>query len=241
MTAPGPAPNANNRIEQEIARIWQVLNEQARKTLYSAAISGGKLTVQDGAEFSVLHDIGGGWLLHVGKGTLGKYFLTIRRDDGTVAFEIGTTGSGFQYWAGWDRAGHIVVGDDAVSGSGLARPWLPQATIPVLSTSIPTTSSATYIATTSTAQMPKQQPYAELEALLLSTGGGVGNARFTMNGSQVGTVMPIASGAFAWQTIQTLPLPGDYDGRVTIDLQVQRTNASGAVGGVFRCTQRQSP
>ena len=192
-------------------------------------------------EFQVLHASLGHWLFKVGLGAQNKYFLSIRRDDGTVAFEIGTTGAGDQFWAGWDRAANIVLSDDATAGQGLARPWLPHPTINVLSTEIPTTSSASYIATQSTGQVITQQPYVELEALVLSTGTGVGNARFTCNGSPIGSVIPISSGLFAWQTIQTVALPGNYNDRVRLELEVQRTNGAGAVGGVFRCSMRQTP
>jgi hypothetical protein len=192
-------------------------------------------------EFQVLHANLGTWLLKVGLGAGGKYFFSLRRDDGTAAIELGTTGSGDQFWAGWDRAANVVLSDDAAAGQGLARPWLPHPVINVLSTEIPTTSSATYIAMQSSGQVIKQQPYAELEALVLSTGGGIGNARFTCNGSPIGSVMPVTSGLFAWQAIQTVALPGNYNDRVRLELEVQRTNGAGAVGGVFRCSMRQTP
>lgn len=192
-------------------------------------------------EFEVLHASLGTWLLKIGKGAQDKYYLSIRRDNGTALFEIGTTDAGNQFGGWWDRNGHLVMSDDATSGQGIARPWLPHGTVNVLSTAIPTHGTGTYISTQSTGSVITQQPYVELEALLLSTGGGIGDARFIINGSAAGSVMTINSGDFGWQAIQTIALPGSYNDRVTIELQTRRTNGVGAVGGVFRCTQRQSP
>lgn len=192
-------------------------------------------------EFEVLHATLGTWLLKLGKGGNGKYFFSLRRDNGSAAIELGTHSSGNQFWAGWDNSANIVVSEDAASGQGLGRPWLPHATINVLSTSIPTHSVGSWISTQSTGQVQKQQPYVELEALLLSTGGGIGDARFIINGSPAGSAMSITAGMFTWQVIQTVALPGNFSDRVTIELQAQRTNGVGAVGGVFRCSQRQSP
>lgn len=225
--------NLPSSILDQIREIKRQLAEiRKNKGLSSSAFRG---------EFQVLHASLGHWLLKVGLGAQNKYFLSIRRDDGTVAIEIGTTAGGDQFWAGWDRAQNIVLSDDATAGQGLARPWLAPPVVPVLSTAIPTTNSASYISLQSTGQVIKQQPYVELEVLVLSTGGGIGNVRFTCNGSPIGTVIPVTSGLFAWQTIQTEALPGNYNDRVRLELQAQRTNGAGAVGGVFRCSMRQTP
>jgi hypothetical protein len=57
----------------------------------------------------------------------------------------------------------------------------------------------------------------------------------------VGTVMAMGANQFAWQTAQDIALPGAIDATERVELQVQRTNASGTIGGVFIWTQRQSP
>jgi hypothetical protein len=224
-----------NRPTNLLDRIKRV--EAELKRLVSA---NGLASARFRGEFEVLHATAGTWILKIGRGAQNKYFLSIRRDDGSVAFEIGTTQAGPQFWALWDRANHIVAADDADSGQGLARPWLMEPTINVLSTAIPTHGVNSWLSTQSTGQVIKQQPKMELEALLLSTGGGIGDARFIANGTPVGNPMSITSGLFAWQTIQTIALPGNYDDRVTVELQTQRTNGAGAVGGVFRCSQRQT-
>lgn len=53
MTAPGPAPRPNDRIEQRIARLEHRVEEVARKTLYSAVVSSGGLLVHDGGTITI--------------------------------------------------------------------------------------------------------------------------------------------------------------------------------------------
>lgn len=224
----------------EIRAIKQQLAELSSRSLANAVISQGNLTV-DGGEFTIRHPTGG-WLVHVGLGQNGKFFFTLRRDDGTAAIELGTTGGGQQFLGVWDRTGHIVMSDDATSGTGLARPWIPLSVgVPVLAQSVPMHSSASYVATWSAGYPTKQQPYMSLSALLRSESGATGNARYTVNGVQVGTVMPIAANSFGWQGQQLMTIPGDIDAEIQVELQVQRTNAVGTVGGVFQGYQRQSP
>lgn len=212
--------------------------ELENRSLANAVISQGDLTV-DGGEFTIRHPTGG-WLAHFGVGSQGKYFFTLRRDDGTPAIELGTVDAGHQFVSLWDRSGNVVVADDANSGTGLARPWIPLPGIPVATASMPSTTSGTYTAVWSTGFPTKQQPFVSLSALLLSNSAATGNARFTLNGNPVGSVMPIAANAFGWQTAQMIPLPGKVDDLMQIELQLQRTNAVGSVAGVFMGYQRQS-
>lgn len=227
-------------IAARLAELQRQIEELSRRTLNQATIDSGGLSIINGGELTVLHP-SGDWLLKVAKGVQGKYYLSIHRDDGTVALEIGTTTGGKQYWALYDRSGNIVASDDALSANGLARPWLMMPTVNVVSTAIPTVPSSTYIAVQSTGMILKQQPYADVQALVLSTGGAVGEARFTVNGVAAGDVMPITAGLYQWQPIQTLALPGSYNNYVRVELEVQVTNATGSIGGVLVATQRQSP
>lgn len=86
--------------------------------------NGGDLEVTDGGEFRVMHPSGSA-LVAVFQHASGKYQISIRRDDSTAAFQIRTHSNGEQFWALWDRESRILVSDDAESGKGLARPWLP--------------------------------------------------------------------------------------------------------------------
>lgn len=223
---------------------FQEIKEQARKTLYSAVISAGGLLIKDGGEFRVVteDDVNMFYLGPMISGSTPFRGFVMRRETGSqmLANGIGDNDPAKVFLAWRDRTGNVVISDDATSGAGLTRPWLVMPSVPVLSSSIPVTSGGTWISVYSTGWIIKQQPSAEAQALLYSTGGGVGEARFTVNGSPVGSVIPIASGAFSWSSIQSFALPGNYNGYVRVELQVQRTNGAGSVGGVLIATQRQA-
>jgi hypothetical protein len=62
--------------------------------------------------------------------------LFIRREDGSAALSVfASAGSGArQFLALWDTSGTIIVSDDAISGVGLARPYLPVTLSPAIGT-----------------------------------------------------------------------------------------------------------
>lgn len=243
MTAPGPPPQPNDRLEHEIKSLWSTVRELARKTLYRAVISAGGLLIRDGGEFEVQTE-NGTPMFFLGKlnaGGTDYRGIRLKRENGTDMFYNGLVASDANkvYFAWLDRDGNVIVSDDAVTGEGLARPWLSMPTVPVLASMIPRTTSATYASVYSTGWVIKQQPSCDVHALLYSTGGATGNARYTCNGVQVGNVEPIAAGMFGWTAIQVFDFPGSYNDYVRVELQVQRTNAVGDLGGVLVATQRQ--
>lgn len=241
----GVAPTVPASIEAMFRQVWDRMSESDRKTLYSASISQGGLTVQDGGALRLrLPD--GVDVFYVGPLTFGAppvvyNGIIMRRPDGSPIFYTFPVNGDVNAiaWRLLDQDGREIVSSDALTG-GLARPWIPLSGFPVLASYIPSTANAGYVATWSTGTVVKMQPYIEVSALIRSDSGGIGNARFTINGSAAGSTMPIASGAFAWQSTQVLALPGDLYDYVTVELEVQRTNAVGSVGGVFRGTQRQT-
>lgn len=101
---------------------------------------GGDIRILDGGELHVIHPDGNP-LLHVRKsfGT-GAYEIAIRREANEPAFAIQTQPDGTQYWSLWDRSGRLIVSDDANSGHGLARPWLP---VPLAMKFVPDTAQGT--------------------------------------------------------------------------------------------------
>lgn len=239
----GVVPSSNGQLGDILRQIYNRLSEAERKTLYSAVISSGGLTIQDGGAFrSVLPN--GVITFYVGPlifGGVNYNGIIMRRADGTplfYTFPINDDPDTIA-WRFLDHLGNELIASDAATG-GLARPWIPLTGVPVLSSAIPMTSSASYVSTWSTGSAPKQQPYAELQALIRSESGGVGTARFTINGTPVGATMPIAPNDFAWQAIQTLALPGEFFDYVVVELEVLRSNGVGTVGGVMRGSQCQT-
>lgn len=244
MTLPGPPPRPNENVEQQIARLWEALRELSRKTLHSASIASGGLLVKDGGEVKVEVD-DGVYMFYLGplvSGGVPLRGIVLARENGQQMFANGVSGGDPNkvFFAWKDNAQNILFSDDAASGAGISRPWLSMPTVPVLSSSVPVTQSGTFVSTHSTGYVLKLQPNIELQALLLSTGTGVGEARFTLNGTQIGSTIAISSGDFNWTSPINLVSPVAFNSYQRIELQVRRTNAAGSVGGVLVATQRQT-
>ncbi|GGM76853.1 hypothetical protein GCM10012275_54400 [Longimycelium tulufanense] len=125
----GQVNQPTNTLDR-IKRLERELNEVRKAIgLSSATISRGGLTVQDGAFFQVLHPTGHTLLL-VSQSPGGQYFIQTRRDNGTVAHELGEAQGGLQFWSYRDNNGAIIVSDDAETGWGLATPHLTGALYP---------------------------------------------------------------------------------------------------------------
>lgn len=244
MTLPGPVPQPNERLEQRIAQLERMVAEMQRKTLHSAVISGGGVTITDNGVLSV-ETADGVLMLFLGPlaaGLVQYRGLLINREDGSRMFEMGAVLSDPDkiYFAWKDRGNNIVLSDDGIAGTGLARPWIPIPTAPIHASMIPMTSSATYVPTYGTALALQQHPCLRLQALYRSTGGATGNMRFTLNGSPIGTVVPIGAGDYQYSTAQNVVLPTAYNDNIRIEVEVQVTNAVGTVGAVLWAAGRQS-
>ncbi|MGW5647511.1 hypothetical protein [Saccharopolyspora sp. NPDC003762] len=106
------------RAEQQIQRLWKSVG------LASATISRGGLTLLQDAFLRMVDD-NNTEILYFGPDTDGRQIMRIRREDGSRVMFTGKSAGGRDYWALADSTGRIVVSDDAASGVGLARPWLP--------------------------------------------------------------------------------------------------------------------
>lgn len=143
MTAPGPAPQPNDRLEHRIAAIEQRLNEQDRKTLYSATISGGQLTVQGNGGVRVLDAEGdqtffvggldGPWARPDGKPQAASIISDDQGHWRVAVWDDNPQSGGYsQEVRIWDALGHIVLATDPAGGVSI--PALP---VPMYSRYIP--------------------------------------------------------------------------------------------------------
>lgn len=241
----GVVPKDTGTLEALLRQILGRLSESERKTLFSAVVSSGGLTVQDGGAIRLLLSNGVS-IFYAGPLTFGDppvsyNGIIMRRANGSPIFYTFPVNGDVNVIAYrfLDGDGSEILSSDALTG-GLARPYIPLSGVPVLSSAIPMLTNASFVSTWSTGAVAKQQPFVQITALLRSESGGVGTARFTINGTPAGTSMPIAANSFAWQTPQVLALPGSFYDDVSIELEIQRTNGTGSVGGVFKGYQRQT-
>lgn len=240
MPPEGRAANVATVINSKFKEI----KEQVRKTLYSAVISAGGLLVKDGGEVKV--EVAPGVVMfYLGpliSGGVPLRGIVLARENGQQMFANGVSGGDPNkvFFAWKDNAQNILFSDDAASGVGISRPWLSMPSVPVAAASVPITTSGTFLSVYSTGYILKAQPNVEVQALLLSNGGGIGEARFTINGTQVGSAVAIASGDFAWTGLINLASPVAYGSYQRVELQVRRTNGAGSVGGVLIASQRSS-
>jgi hypothetical protein len=131
--APGIVPATTDSLEAILRTVLGRLSEDQRKTLYSASISEGGLTVQGGGALRVKLPNGveifyAGPLTFLGVGYQG---IIMRRADGTALFYTFPV-SGNPAVIGWrwlDQLGTEVLSSDAITG-GLARPWIPVYLVP---------------------------------------------------------------------------------------------------------------
>ncbi|SDZ59064.1 hypothetical protein SAMN05216215_11204 [Saccharopolyspora shandongensis] len=106
------------RAEQQIQRLWKSVG------LASATISRGGLTLLQDAFLRMVDD-NDTEVLYFGPDTDGRQIMRIRREDGSRIMFTGKSAGGRDFWALADSTGRIVASDDAATGKGLARPWLP--------------------------------------------------------------------------------------------------------------------
>lgn len=153
------------------------------------------------------------------------------RDDGSFAFALYdndiASGGYQQFWSFWDRQVNIVMSDDADSGQGLARPYIPGGFyrdrfadwLGVAGTTFETVYKATIF---------KQHPKLVVgHRSSMDTGGATGEIRVLVNGSLFGTVQSIGFGLGS-ALVGPLAVPGGHMSAVTVEIQARRTAGTGS-------------
>lgn len=204
----------------------------AGRRLEAASIGRGGITVKDGGTVQVV-DAEGTALATMGALDATRRGVLLRRAGGSLAFGVYGTGEGGDVgFAGiYDLAGQYIVTDDVASGRGLARPYIP---VQVGEVAVPTatTTSGSFV-DLAAGMMSIQHPV--LYAYLLvraSDTGTTGEVRLTLDGNQVGNVLPVSAGAYAYASYGPSPLPATYSYGVLRELRVQarRTAGTGTIG-----------
>lgn len=147
----------------------------------------------------------------------------LRRADGSLAAQLSSA------WSWLDKAGNQLVAEDAIAGSGLARPWIAY-TAPVDDNYLnwPRTGAASWT-TIARSRGIVQHPKLKIRTSMATDGTAAGQIRLCVNGS------PIATGAIGAELNTVVAVPGFlYLTEVEFTIQAQVTSGSGSVYGVTR-------
>jgi hypothetical protein len=234
-----------NLIDQVIALRKEVAELRKRVGLGNATISGGTFTVQGDGIIQMI-DADGNLILYFGPDDRGQQVIRINRDLGLPVMHTYPVSGGNQYWALFDRGGRIVASDDAVSGTGMARPWIPVCFERVrLPTDMPSVTDSSFV-TVWEANFNKSHPQIELWTVDGCDGGTTGEGQIVITGpGGAGGVVDSWSttSAFGRNYRGPYDLPGEpYSGQVRVSVQYRRVSGSGNVYSIaMDATQRQSP
>jgi hypothetical protein len=134
----------------------------------------------------------------------------------------------------YDAAGNVVVSADAVTGQGLATPWLPVPFTSHSTTTLPvdTTTSGTFIGLLSGRYLKQ---HARLWAQILcraSDGSTSGEVRIVKvsDSTQIGSTGTISLGYYGLVTIGPGDVPGGHLEEMELEVQARRTAGTGTIG-----------
>lgn len=228
----GDAAISQGDVMRRLRDLERLVRElHAGRRLEAASIGRGGISIQDGGALRVI-DTDGTYLAWTGLLADGQRGTVLRRTGGELAFAVHGSGSDDVGFVGiYDRAGQYIVTDDAASGRGMARPYIP---VPMGEVMVPTatTTSATFV-DLAAGLMPVQHPV--LYAYLLvraSDGSTAGEVQMTLDGIQVGDTLPVSVGAYAIAAIGPAPLPATYQygSLQQVRVQARRTAGAGDIG-----------
>lgn len=231
----GTPPGFWERVEQ-IAE--KAAARQARSApLRNATISGGSLTVK-GGKFRVLYPEALGSTLSVYVGDMYTPDLTdylgtgllIQSPDGTdmAMFRHDDQFNGPR-WDLYDSGQRVIAGNDASSGFGLARPYLPAAFYRRRYADMTIQTTSPTFETLFEAQIHRQHPRLEVGARATNdTSGSTGEVRVLVNGVVLGT---------AWATSFVITpfvfgpdlVTGNHMQSLTVEIQARLVSGTGSV------------
>ncbi|MFE4311489.1 hypothetical protein ACFRR6_36150, partial [Streptomyces sp. NPDC056891] len=244
MPTPGDQlPGGPQQMARDIADLKRQVRElRAARRLESAAVGAGGLRITGGGRLA-MDTPNRVRMVDIGTLTDAQYnhadgspqqAIQLRREDGGLAlacYAYPPSGSEAQSWRLYDRTGNVIMAEDAASGSGLARPYLPVPLGPAYEGSWDYWPRASG---TTTTRLWQGRFYKQLPRLALvmqasmDTSGATGTIELAVGG----TVRASASVTFSVGYFSLGPYTLDgYDHMQQIDITVQgrRTAGTGAL------------
>jgi hypothetical protein len=217
-----------NQPEDLVARIKRLENQVATlkrgTTLSGSVLSRGSMEVQTDTG-QVLQRIGA--IPFAGTTVRG---IANYRADGSLTSIQWDDDAGNGYWAWYDEAGQVVVSDDTVSGTGLARPYLQYRAMPYSEVLTPpqSTTSATFTPL-HRCHGQRQQPWIRTWLITQADAATTGEVRLAVAGTAI-TAAPttIAAASNAYQIVDA-ELVGDHLGLFAVDVEARRVSGAGSI------------
>ena len=161
----------------------------------------------------------------------GLYF---NREDGSLAFAIfdplPLVDGYHQFWSLWDRTGNLIMSEDATSGQGIARPYLPIPWVTVDTTTWPVTTSATMVDMQFTLHS-LQHPYVEVWVQAAPDAATVGEYQLVQGSDIIGAPVQITGAAVQFVS-WTVPVVGAFGLRTDLHVAFRRVSGAGNVRGL---------
>jgi hypothetical protein len=237
------------RIVRRIEDIERTMREDRAALLNNQSLTGlMQILKRDGV--SVVAQMGTdasnltGIRLYYGNGTLAFFTGQINgtqtatylyRDDGSLAFGVYGSAGQPEFAAILDRAGNVIVSDDTVSGTGLAKPHIESSGLHDTNIATwPATSSGTFT-TIADGYLEIQNPRLTWQATLFADVATTAEFCMLVNGTQVGSTQTVANAAFvSWSTVENRPVSTDIGDVVLVQLQARITAGAGTAKAQVR-------
>ncbi|MFF4246212.1 hypothetical protein ACFYY2_17340 [Streptomyces sp. NPDC001822] len=235
-------PSDTTALIRRLAALERDVRElRAARRLEAASVGAGGLRIVSGGRLSMT-TTDGVRMVDVGEITDDNFdhldgtpqqAVFFRREDGTRALSIygyPAGGNEAQAWTWYDRDGTIVLAEDAGSGTGLARPWIPMTAPTPSDPALWGKTTAGAFTTVATSYNVKWQPRLRVFANTTLVGTATGEVQFAVNG-------------VAWGPVVTAGTSLDYTGVLdnveigemfTLDVQGRRLTGTGSVAAQVR-------
>jgi hypothetical protein len=199
-------------------------------------ILAGDVTVGQGGTFKV-NDVDGSPLLYVGQISpnhpdgSAQRGLIVWREDGTQVLTVFTSDTNPQHLSIADVLGNVLIGDDALTGQGLARPYLSSdGWFGAVEQPTATTTSGVF---STVAHLPWIKQHPRVQAFYLvrcSDGSTSGEIRLVDDvGTQIGPTVVVGLGGFTYGSVVG-SLNGTHEQQLYLHWQARTTAGSGTIG-----------
>lgn len=187
---------------------------------------GGDIAINDGGTLSI-YDASGRLAVLAGFAAVsGHTGFATQRPDGSASFQADDSAGGFV--GIFDRAGNIVVSDDATSGAGLASPHLALGEL--MDTNVATWPATSAGAFTTIAQcvIERQNPKLAWTIAIAAYGAGVtGQFKLLLNGTQIGSTQSVTNTVAYWSDTDTWPGGTSIFADYSLELQARVSAGAG--------------